>query len=161
MHLDRSPCSEECIKNNHYGKQPDFPDPENVTVTPEKNGKQVQTHALPDEMDSARILTTTTDCVDKENVTPEQNVINESSTSDRNRTSTDNVLGEPSTPLSDATNWEQTQTINLPDAVNAHDDVTLPELDFDDDLRDLQGDNAELVPVDAARAPDITGNGHK
>ena len=26
VHLDRTPCSEECIVNDHYGKYPDFPD---------------------------------------------------------------------------------------------------------------------------------------
>ena len=26
VHLDRTPCSEECIANDHYGKYPDFPD---------------------------------------------------------------------------------------------------------------------------------------
>ena len=38
-HLDRTPCSEECIVNDHYGKYPDFPD-DNTTeplVTPSRN----------------------------------------------------------------------------------------------------------------------------
>ena len=32
VHLDRTPCSEECIANDHYGKYPDFPD--NNTTEP-------------------------------------------------------------------------------------------------------------------------------
>ena len=31
VHLDRTPCSEECIANDHYGKYPDFPD-DNTTL---------------------------------------------------------------------------------------------------------------------------------
>ena len=39
VHLDRTPCSEECIANDHYGKYPDFPDdnPTESWVTPSKN----------------------------------------------------------------------------------------------------------------------------
>ena len=39
VHLDRTPCSEECIANNHYGKYPDFPDdsPAEPHVTQSKN----------------------------------------------------------------------------------------------------------------------------
>ena len=39
VHLDRTPCSEECIANDHYGKYPDFPD-DNTTeprVMPSRN----------------------------------------------------------------------------------------------------------------------------
>ena len=39
VHLDRTPCSEECIANDHYGKYPDFPD-DNTTeprVTTSRN----------------------------------------------------------------------------------------------------------------------------
>ena len=39
VHLDRTPCLEECIVNDHYGKYPDFPD-DNTTeppVTPNRN----------------------------------------------------------------------------------------------------------------------------
>ena len=39
VHLDRTPCSDECIANDHYGKYPDFPDdsPAEPRVTPSKN----------------------------------------------------------------------------------------------------------------------------
>ena len=39
VHLDRTPCSDVCIANDHYGRQPDFPD-DNLTeqqVTPRKD----------------------------------------------------------------------------------------------------------------------------
>ena len=42
VHLDRTPCSEECIANDHYGKYPDFPD-DNTTeprVTPQSRTLQ-------------------------------------------------------------------------------------------------------------------------
>ena len=39
VHLDRTPCSDACIANDHYGKYPDFPDdnPNETSVTPSKN----------------------------------------------------------------------------------------------------------------------------
>ena len=42
VHLDRTPCYEECIANDHYGKYPDFPD-DNTTeprVTPQSRTLQ-------------------------------------------------------------------------------------------------------------------------
>ena len=63
---------------------------------------------------------------------------------------TDNVPGENSALLADATNREQTKTIDLPDVSDSQEDVTLPKLDFADDLLDLQGDNTGLLPINAA-----------
>ena len=39
VHLDRTPCSEECIANDHYGKYPDFPDDKTTEpcVMPSRN----------------------------------------------------------------------------------------------------------------------------
>ena len=63
VHLDRTPCSEECIANDHYGKYPDFPD-DNTTephVMPNRNNANelnIATNA-PKAMDCAGILENT------------------------------------------------------------------------------------------------------
>ena len=69
VHLDRTPCSEECIANDHYGKYPDFPDdsPAEPHVTPNKNDAMA--------MDTALNIANTTKCVDPvrdtdDNITP-------------------------------------------------------------------------------------------
>ena len=48
VHLDRTPCSEECIVNDHYGKYPDFLDdsPTEPHVTPNKNDATAMDTAL-------------------------------------------------------------------------------------------------------------------
>ena len=57
VHLDRTPCSEERIANDHYGKYPDFPD-NNTTeprFTPSRNNTKesnIATNA-PKAMDCA------------------------------------------------------------------------------------------------------------
>ena len=43
MHLDRTPCSDKCIANDHYGRHPDFPEdnPTESHVTPSKDATPV------------------------------------------------------------------------------------------------------------------------
>ena len=52
-------------------------------------------------------------------------------------------------------NQNQTVAIDLPEPDNAHEEVTLPELDFADDLLDLQGDKTGLMDINAAPVPDF------
>ena len=69
VHLDRTPCSGECIANDHYGKYPDFPDnsPAEPRVMPNKNDAT--------SMDTPLNVADTTKCVDPvrntdDNITP-------------------------------------------------------------------------------------------
>ena len=78
VHLDRTPCSEECIANDHYGKYPDFPD-DNTTeprVTPSSNNTTELNIAtnVPETMDCAGTCENTGDNVTLLNKMPNKDV---------------------------------------------------------------------------------------
>ena len=77
VHLDRTPCSEKCIVNDHYGKYPDFPDdnPTESHVTP-SNNDVTSTDTTPKAANAAKHANsgnTTDDKVTPQNVTPNKN----------------------------------------------------------------------------------------
>ena len=159
VHLDRTPCSEECIVSEHFGRKPDFPDDTNETQTdtlanvmPSKNN---QTACTSSDMATYEVgvVTEEVDC-EGTSVTP-------------NRTGTASGDIDPLPELGSKQDPSTSKTplvIDLP-AGNA-DEVTLPAINLETEMDDADADdveldflnvedNATLVNIDAAPQTDF------
>ena len=72
VHLDGSPCSDECIKNEHYGKMPDFPEETETSVTPNKDNRQSVDDITPEIDTIPSFITSTTE--QNTDVTPNRDI---------------------------------------------------------------------------------------
>ena len=206
VHLDQTPCSEECIRNNHYDKQPDFSDDQlttdtNPKITTVTTDTQDVTPNNPDseaKKSSPAIPKSPTTQSQKESPATMNNEVTSASDNSIIKNQTDLSLGDTTelvtptnlsvetyepmpamTMITGATTPQfqveppvttsktvknnhkessnetsQSKTINtiqidLPKMDDAHDEVTLPELDIENILLNEQ-DNTALIDINAA-----------
>ena len=171
VHLDRTPCSDECIASNHYGKARDFPDTSAAAsadtargeqvVTPNKDNKRMvygEQTVTPNKNSTCTAKKTNTSNSINANINVTATT---STTTNKNVTSTNTaeVLMDVGDDLPDLGSKmtdpkpPDTAPIDLP--VSTADDITLPEMEIVDDFLE-DADNADaLLSVDAAPVPDF------
>ena len=175
VHLDRTPCSDECIANDHYGRHPDFPEdnPTESHVTPSKDATPVNEKEAADtekNTDSLQELQTKSDnIIQCKEISPQlsvpmtvQETVNAgppNTTDGVTPANTEENIDDGITLPDLGSKHTDTEPIDLP--LDIADEVTLPEVDTEQnelvtDFLDNDLDNAALVGINAAPMIDFT-----